>query len=136
MTTTKKTIAKKRPKRIPVGGSRDILTVDGLPEGYVGRWVNDEDARIQKFLDGGYEFVQRNGEIAVGVTTVDSSEGSGSLYSKNVGNGIVAYLMAIPKEYYEEDAKERAKQVDKTEADMLRKLNNGDDGRYGEVTLR
>lgn len=130
--TTKKTA---RPNRIPVGANRDVLTVDGIPDGYVGRWVNDTEGRIQKFLDGGYEFVTEEG-VTVGERTVDNSEGrekAGSVKSRAVGQGITAYLMAIKKEWYEEDQTAKASEIAENETELFRKLNSGSDGTYGGV---
>jgi len=139
----KKVAREKRPSRIPLGANRDVLTVEGVPEGYVGRWVNDDVSknRIPRALDGGYEFVTDNGDIFVGDSTVDNMDAvrrgtrpkSGSVKCKNVGNGVVAYFMAIRKDWYEEDQKAKQDEIDANEADIFRKLTSGSDGTYGDV---
>jgi hypothetical protein len=52
-----------------------------------------------------------------------------------VGNGVTAFLMKQPREYYEEDQKAMHDLVDQREGDMKRSLNSGDNGTYGEVTI-
>lgn len=126
---------KARPTRIPVGANRDVLTVEGIPDGKVARWVNDSEGRIQKFLEGGYEFVTEDG-ITVGTRTIDNNElrkKGGSVKSKPMGQGITAYLMAIDKDFYTEDQGVKASEIAENESDMFRKLNSGSDGTYGEV---
>lgn len=128
-------VAKKAParrNRVPVSGNRDILTVEGLESGYVGRWVNDIDHRIQKYLDAGYVFVDPSGKT-LGETTVDNARTSeGSVTSKYVGKGVTAYLMAQKKEWYDEDQAEKAGEIDRGESALNK---TGQDGRYGETRI-
>ena len=94
-----------RTNRVPITGPRNILTVSESikdpSKSYC--WVNDDDrGSIQRYLDSGYEFVISN--VNTGETTVDRPTASGqSVIAKNVGGGMEAYLMAIPKEWLEED---------------------------------
>ena len=44
---------KGRKARVPFGGARQKLSVSGLPEDTVGRWVNDDGVRIEEMLDRG-----------------------------------------------------------------------------------
>lgn len=127
-TNTQKSTAK---KRIPVGDNRDILTVEGKEDGFVYRWVVDIDNRIQRFLDGGYEFVEHN--VAVGVPSARQAQTDGKTVMKPTGGTTTSYLMRIKQEWYDEDQAVKAKRVDESEAAMKRKLNSGEDGQYGKV---
>lgn len=118
-------------KRIPVSGNRDILSVEGKDPNFVYRWVNDVDGRVDRFKLGGYEVVEH--DVEVGQRTVETSNGTSSVVSKNVGVGRTAYLMRIPKEYYDEDQKVKNKLIDDSEADMKRALNSNQNGTYGKV---
>ena len=58
----KETISKApsgRVKRTPVSG-RNVLTVSGKDPDYEYRVVNDEEDRITRFKDGGYELAARS----------------------------------------------------------------------------
>ena len=133
MTIRNTTNRSNRPKRVPVSGRRDILTVEGKDPSYVYRWVNDVEGRIDMFKDGGYEVVTH--DVKVGEKDVDSSKGTGSVVTKNVGAGTTAVLMRIKKEWYEEDQKAKQDEVNRSEEDMRRELNKRDDGRYGSVKI-
>lgn len=124
------------PTRTPVAGNRDKLAVRGIPEGKVARWVNDldEGSRIQMFLDAGYEFVTSKG-LTIGDRTVDTSTlDTGSVRTKNVGAGVTAYLMAIDKEFYDEDQQAKYDEIQRTEESMFRDDINSED-RYGKVNI-
>lgn len=131
------TILSSKPHRKPLSGARDVLTVDGVPRGYVPRWVNDTGDRILRFLEAGWEFLTTKG-VTVGEKTVDQDpEGNiGSVVSKRVGSRdgqpLYAYLMVIEEEFYEEDQKEKYKVVDKTEA----AIKAPKEGQYGSVSIQ
>ncbi len=125
--------ADSRPKRIPVSGQRDILTVPNMDPAYVYRWVNDEPGRIAKFLEASYEFVPVEGQV--GDATVDSSHSIESAVSKTVKRtGGQAYLMRIRKEYYDEDFLAKMQKIDDGEKALFHKLQN-DEGRYGHINV-
>jgi hypothetical protein len=132
MTTNR---AKDRPsrakKRTRISGRRNILTVHGIPKGWVARWANDVDGRIEQLQEAGWEFVTDK-EIAVGDRTVNSGSNDGSLITKRVGGGITAYLMATPQEYYDED-----KALSQAEIDEMEKAitNRRDEGQYGTISI-
>lgn len=122
-------------RRIPVSGNRDILTVKGIPNGFVGRWVNDVPGRIAKFNDAGYEFADKDG-LQVGERTVDSSEGVDSRISKLVGkddygNPIYAYLMVQKKGWYDED--QQSKENDLLSKEQTMRNKEKSEGFYGSV---
>lgn len=122
-------------KRIPVSGNRDILTVQGKDPNYVYRFVNDVPGRIAKFQAAGYEVVDH--DATIGGVTVDSSKGTDSTKSKIVGqdrltgNAVEAYLMRIPKEYYEEDQAAKQQKIDEKEIAMKRETKKP--GHYGNL---
>lgn len=131
-TRTQKSTEKK--KRIPVGDNRDILTVEGKEDGYVYRWVIDVDNRIQRFQDGGYEFVEHG--VAVGIPSVNQAQTDGKVVTKQTGGGRTSYLMRIKQEWYDEDQAAKSKKIDESEGAMKRKLNSGEDGQYGKVSFK
>lgn len=108
-----------RPKRTPVGGKRDILTVSNKDPNYEYRWVNDTPGRIQRFIDGGWEVV--NHEADVGSKVVDKGTRLGSAVTKSVGGTITAVLMRINKEWYDEDQAAKQGNIDALEATMKQK---------------
>lgn len=121
----------KKPTRIPMG-RRNVLKVHGLEEdeNYHYRFFNDVGDRLLQCLDAGYEFVPKEG-MQVGDKTVDSARGTESVVKKGVGNGVVAYLMRIPREFWEEDQAAKQRLVDQSE-EGIRKPKV--DGAYGSVT--
>lgn len=120
-----------RPERIPVSGSKDILTVKGRDDGFVYRWVNDEDDRLYRFERGGYDFVSH--DASIGTRGVDTSSGTSTVISKNMGKGVTAYLMRLPRELFDEDQKAKAKRIDAIEDTMKKALKDGSSGDYGSV---
>lgn len=125
-----------RPKRVPISGNRDILAVRNIPEGKVGRWVNDVGDRCIRFRQGGWEFVTDKG-IEVGEKTVESSSATGSTISKLVGTKnnnepLHAYLMVIAREWYDEDQTRKQEDVDAVEESIYENLNRKRDNMYGK----
>ena len=121
-------------KRVPVSGNRDILNVKGQEEGFVYRWVNDQDDRITKFEAAGYEHVDH--DVVIGTTSTKQASQVGKTVTKNVGKGTTAHLMRIKKEWYEEDQAAKQRSVNETEAAMKQQLNSGNDGTYGKVEIK
>jgi len=128
------TRAKNRPKRIPVGGPRNILTVDGKDPNFKYSWVNDRDGMIERFKAGGYEVVTH--KVEVGDPTADTGKGTSSAVSRDVGHGTTAYLMRIRKDWHEEDMAAKHARIDASEEDMKRTLNSGTNGQYGKVEIK
>lgn len=123
--------AEDRPKRIPIGGARDVLATTGIPKNCVGRWVNDNPpGRIQRFLDAGYTFLTHEG-VRVGDRTVNTSSGTSSLQTRNVGGGVVAYLMVQSKEFYEQDQAAKQNAILEKERGIFERAKQEIDG-YGE----
>ena len=130
--TETQTATSDRPKRVPINGARDILTVKGIPEDLHPCWVNEDN--VQRFVDAGYGFW--NGKSIVGDNKVDSNSGlTSGVMSKNVGNGVTAYLMVIPKALYDEDQKSVQQDVSAKEAILFRSQKQAD-GRYGDIEVK
>lgn len=127
MNTSRKT---NQVKRTPISGNRDIMTVEGKEKGFEYRWINDVGNRIQKAKDGGYEMVQH--EVGVGDRTVDSTDGVGTVVTKDVGKGITSYLMRIKDEWYEEDQRAKQNKVRASEES----LHQRGEGQYGNVNIK
>lgn len=129
-----------RTTRVPISGSRDVLTIRGaeaLEKEFHLCWVNDY--LVDKYKLGGYEFVYWS-ELAemndqVGDARINADSIMESRVSKQVGNGVTGFLMKLPMEYWEEDQAARKKLVDETEETMKTSLNNGMNGTYGNVAI-
>jgi len=111
-----------RPRRIPLAEARNVMTVDNIPKGYVGRWVNDEKDRISQHIERGYVHAfddpsGRRVSLEVGETKVDAQRRPGSVVSKvvqiNPTGPLVAYLMLQREEWYKEDQAFKQNEVDK-----------------------
>jgi hypothetical protein len=105
---------KERTTRVAFGVPRLKMNLDAKTEarlkkeGVVPRWINDEDhgQRLKNAIDGGYEFVNADGTEEVGTTkeVQDRDRRIRKLVGANKdGSAKYAYLMAIPREYYDED---------------------------------
>jgi len=127
-------------KRVPVSGARDILNIaQGKDPAYVYRFVKDvqeNGARILRFLQGGYEFVQSDKEdLMVGDNNVYKSPDNGSIVAIKEGSGYL-YLMKIQRDWYEEDQKAKDAQTKKLEQHMKRERSvENDDGMYGKTEI-
>ena len=112
-----------KPNRRRLNGANDVMTVAGVPRGFVARWVNDEKDRLYKYQQAGWEFLTDKG-ITVGDRTIDSANSetdNGNLVTLRVGMGrdgrpVEAYLMVIEEEFYEEDQAYKQRQIDRTVA--------------------
>lgn len=106
-------------KRTPLGVQRQKLVLDQLKDpNYVYRWVNDGGTRIQNALEGGYEFVSAETAGQIGVRDViptNTDLGSGVSMVVERGTGRRAFLMRIPKEFYDEDQAVKQKVVDRVD---------------------
>jgi hypothetical protein len=104
---------KVRPKRTPIA-QRNILTIAGKDPSKVYRIVNDHGDRIEAFKDAGYELVPAK-DLRVGDKRVNSASPEGSFAQVSVGGGQKAFVMAIPKEWYDEDQEVKQAQIDALE---------------------
>ena len=121
--------ASARPKRTPISG-RNILTVKGKEPGYEYRVVNDTGDRIEMFKDAGWELVDSK-SVTVGDRRVDRTTSEGSYAQVSVGGGTKAFVMRIPKEFYDEDQKAKQAQVNALEESMKKQALSSSD--YGKL---
>ena len=119
-----------RKQRVPLH-KRNTIKSESKP-GFVRRLVNDTPGRIQAFLDAGYTIVQDGTEVG-DYTTGQTSVGTAS--TRQVGGGVQGVLMEIPEEYYNEDQKDKQRQVDKTEHAILPEEKDMDGNMYGSVSI-
>lgn len=132
-----------KPKRVPVSGMRDIMTVLNKEEGYEYRWVTDVDekgSRIYKYKRGGWEMSPlqtADGNIIVGEEAVFRTEAKEDIIRLHVGGGQFGYLMRIKKEWYDEDQKDKAAEIDAMEDTITGTgSSTGENfGQYGKVTI-
>ena len=112
---------RRNPNRKPFGAMEQKLAYPER-EGFHRHWFNDTPGRIQRAQEAGYNHVQdsdgKNVQRNVGV-----AEGGGAL---------VAFLMEIPLEWYQEDMKLQQDQRDETENAIKRGQfeSKEGDGRY------
>jgi len=140
-------MSRTKRERIPFGDNRLRLDVKlrnpADREKFVYRWVNDQDGRPEMAEQGGYAFVQKDEVLGVGQTELHQGNTDlNSRVSKVVGRAegnvpIRAYLMKIPREWYDED---QAAKADKLKA-VDRAIRAGQAGgalvenAYGDVRL-
>jgi len=120
--------------RVPMHESRRLR----FPQrkGYHRHVFNDDvkTNRIQRALDGGYEFVMEN------VEGRDHRVGDASRVGKNtsqmVGDGVMGFLMEIPQDLYDEDQKAKQQKLNLQEAEIKRIKKPSDDASlYGGVRV-
>lgn len=114
--TREDTRAENRPERQPISGSKNLLNVRGVRDGFHACWVNEPN--VPAYQAAGYTFVDN--DVTFGATHVQQANPLGARYAKNVGLGMIAYLMEIPIEYYNEDRAKEAEEVDAVEASIKR----------------
>lgn len=122
--------ASARPKRTPIN-SRNVLTVKGKEPGYEYRIVNDLGDRVEMFKDAGWELVD-NKDVTVGDRRIERTSAEGSKAQVSVGGGTKAFVMRIPKEYYDEDQKAKQDQIDALEQSMKNQVLSGNDLKDGK----
>lgn len=118
-----------RAKRTPING-RNVLTVTGKDPAYVYRIVNDAGDRIAAFKDAGYELVDSK-SVRIGDRRLDTPTAEGSKAQVSVGGGQKAFVMRIPKEWYEEDQKAKQVHVDALEQSIKQDALSKNDLRTG-----
>lgn len=112
-------IAEKRAKRKPIATRQQKLAVE-IPDGFEGRWVNDRGRRIPDFIAAGWDFIDaKSGGVA---ESGADKESLACMRVDKIGNGepLLAYLMVIEKELYDEDQRAKARAIDET-VDGLRR---------------
>ena len=120
-------------KRKPIGTS-SRLTVDSRDKdpNFHYRIVNDDPpGRIKMFEEAGYEVVKEN--VSIGDRQAGDGKQIGKIAEKQVGGGVKAYLMKIPKKWYNEDQEAKARRLREAESAMRDESNK--QGRYGKVEV-
>lgn len=117
-----------RPARKRVN-TRNRLEIINKDPNKVYRLIDNEPARIYQFQQMGYEIEDIKAHLP-GSERVDA--GMIADNSIPVGGGKRQVLVAINKDWYDEDQREKQKEVDKTE-DALKSPTS--DGFYGKVTI-
>ncbi|MHB8739388.1 MAG: hypothetical protein ACYC9D_12490 [Candidatus Dormibacteria bacterium] len=101
-------------------------------DNYQGRWVNDVDDRLARFLEGGYEFVNKDGAMMTD-PTMDATTKLDSRVKKPVGRGVTAYLMKLPKDLWLADQADKEREIKEIDRAMKTPRTNNAD--YGKVDL-
>ena len=111
-----------RTERVPLGGFQQKLNVKHIPNGFVGRWINDEGGRIAAAQAAGYTFVEDEEVKAERAgTNVESDARIGRVVgTKASGQPMMAYLMKIPERFYEQDQAAKLRQIDETELSITK----------------
>jgi hypothetical protein len=134
---------KTRRERTPFSANRKRLEVATKEKGFVYRWFNDQDDRIQRAQDAGYEFVKKGttevGDKEVGRGNTDLNSRTSTVVGRTAqSQPIRAYLMRIPEAWYQED--QEAKEA--TNAMVDEAIRAGTAGgasiknQYGDVDLQ
>jgi hypothetical protein len=140
-------MSRTRRERTPFSASRKRLEVRWVDKDFdkkfVSRWFNDQDGRVERALDAGYEFASREEVVGVGDAEVHSGNSDvGSKVSRVVGRtaenqAIRAYLMKINRDWFKEDQdlkEQQNKLVD--QAIRAGKAGGADiENKYGNVQL-
>ena len=101
--------------RTPLG-ARNRLGFSNLDERFNYRVINDQDDRLDRAVDAGYEFVESDEKL--GDARVAEGTIPGSRVAKPVGNNVTGYLMRIPVKFYKEDQAAKAAKIQATEDAM------------------
>lgn len=123
----------KRPKRVPLGTGKNVLTAP-FREGFRRRFFNDEGDRLKNALLAGYHFVEEN--VLVGdedVTPRNTSLGARTEVTV-FRDGTKAILMEISEELAREDDERKAREIDEGEQAITNKPN--EEGYYGSVKIQ
>lgn len=131
-----------RKTRVPPGIPAKNLEYSSRP-GYARRVVCDRHGRLERFVRGGWSFVEKDNleEQNPGLLKAGTREGGDSRVSQVVGthkdnSPMIGYLMEIPEELYDEDQAVKMEQVDALESGLKtgKSADGGEgpgrDGRY------
>jgi hypothetical protein len=102
--------------RKPFGQHRQKLAYNIAP-GFHGHWFNDDPGNVDRAKEAGYDHVVEKGKPVSSPVGVARD-----------GGVLIAYLMQIPQEWYDEDMREQQKGVDETDRAIRSPSQN--DGRY------
>ena len=112
-----------QPERIPVGLRRDVVNIYNKDPAFHYVFVKDTDeggGTIQRYLQGGYEFVDASSH-GTPVTHTHASNNLGSIIRISAGRnfpGEWLYGMRIRREWHEKDIAAEQAEIDKID-DMI-----------------
>lgn len=112
-----------RQARVPLGLQRNSKLEAFTPQGYVGRWMNDEGDRLPAALRGGWEFMKDKKPVGAGSSNLDTDLGqytSQIVGTKEDGSPLRAFWMLIKKEWYDQDQIAKLKPVEEVEKAIKR----------------
>jgi len=121
---------KTRAERIPLGVQKLQLNANSKP-GFYRRFINDSPGRIDQAILGGYNFVYNDDEDLSKNNIASGNKDLGTKVCKVVdkGLGLLAYLMEIDIEFYEEDQRVKSEKRRIAERNVIgnavRSLDNG-----------
>lgn len=106
-----------RKARVPLNAMQQKMQVKHKNPNFVDRWFNDDHGRLQAAQQAGYEFVEDEDVKAERAGTNAESDARVSIHAgtRRDGSPMNAYLMRIPKEYYDEDQAAKQAVVDETD---------------------
>ena len=96
------------------------------------RFVNDKGSRLQVFQQAGWELACDE-DITIGDSRVSDASDLGSGKRVISNDGTTSILMRIKKEWYAEDQKTKAQEINEQEAAMRQTASQGAD--YGSLKL-
>lgn len=120
-----------RSTRVPFGVPRLKLAVP-TRQGYVRRWVNDQQGRLRQAEQGGYQYVE-DPSLQIGTSDIDNvNRDLGTRVSRVVdrATGEKAYLMEIKKDFYEEDQAAKQAIINETDDAIRKGTLHDSDNRY------
>lgn len=103
-------------------------------DGFEYRWVNDESGLISRNEQLGFRKVIDRG-VEVGDRKASDSKQIDSTISINVGQGVRAYLMEIPKTTFDEIEEDKARENSELEAALGRDTKIPEKNQYGEIKI-
>lgn len=114
----------RRDSRKPFGAHVQKLAYPKR-EGYHRHWFNDTPGRIMSAIEAGYEHV---------LDPVTGQKVSRPVGVNEAGGALIAYIMEIPQEWYNEDMAKQQAEIDEREHAMRHGADSegqpGKDGRY------
>lgn len=120
----------KRRERTNIGQGRMILEVKGKEAGFHYAWIPED--MVHERTENGFEHVRH--PVQVGGRRIDVSQMQGSFVTRNLGRGLIGYLMRIPQEFYDEDMELEAQRVDEQERARVRDISS--DGLSGTIKVK
>ncbi len=124
-----------RPRRVPINGQRNILSVEGQDPNFHYCFVYESEVKnnVPRYRRAGYEFVTHDcivGDVSVGKTH-GLDNGRITIPAGGADRGLLV-LMRLPKEDFDGDMATLEIETDARENAMKRNITSKkDDGMYG-----